>query len=618
MTTQEHPGLVNTALSSQCSYGILSTSTSSNSDKTTPQSPSSYVEEYWTLPTPSTLMTPHKDESDFIIPSPTSVNSDILTPESESERHHALTVETNASSSIPSKNHKTHLKLQLNSFQNSDTRNKNGSPISTSSGYLNSSFPSENQRLSMSSSILSSSSDRVRSKSQSSSFDNDVVETSKIVVDYDPATGNKTINKYMIIQEIGRGCHGKVKLCQDTETGMFYAIKIVEKFSRRRLGQRQNQSSSLDKIRKEIAILKKCHHEHVVRLYEVIDDPEAKKIYLVLEYVDGGEMKWRDEYDQPILSLDSSRQIFRDVVLGLEYLHHQGIIHRDIKPANLLRTKDGVVKISDFGVSYFSRNRNSQAFQPHLHVENGKSPSYHIMKDARSSSSLQSIDESGSGEIFPSFSTEVEESNELELAKTAGSPAFFAPELCYPGDEYLDSPTFDHQGSIIETPTSDKRISHGSRASISKPPITKAIDVWALGVTLYCLVFGRCPFMAETEYELFHLIPKKPLEFPSDVPIPDTLKDLLLRLLEKDPLQRITLEEAKRHPWVVEDLTDPEEWYQETNPGKYEPLEVTEEDVKKAVTFKDRIKKHMRKISTSISHVGASLGFRRRSKSGLE
>lgn len=73
------------------------------------------------------------------------------------------------------------------------------------------------------------------------------------------------------------------------------------------------------KIRREIAILQKCHHPNVVRLREVIDDPESRKIYMTLEYTASGEIEWRDDQDNPIMTIDKAREIFRDVVCGLDY-----------------------------------------------------------------------------------------------------------------------------------------------------------------------------------------------------------------------------------------------------------------------------------------------------------
>lgn len=105
---------------------------------------------------------------------------------------------------------------------------------------------------------------------------------------------------------------------------------------------------------------------------------------------------------------------------------------------------------------------------------------------------------------------------EKDLAETAGTPAFFAPELCYAGD------------------TNGKR-----------PLTSKAIDVWALGVTLYCFIFGQCPFLASTEFELFDTIPTQPLTFPPNQQIDEDLKDLFTKLLEKNPEKRITLNKVK-------------------------------------------------------------------------
>ncbi|KAF9349207.1 hypothetical protein BGX34_001975 [Mortierella sp. NVP85] len=150
----------------------------------------------------------------------------------------------------------------------------------------------------------------------------------------------------------------------------------------------------------------------------------------------------------------------------------------------------------------------------------------------------------------------------------------------------------------------------------SRPPITKAIDVWALGVTLYCFVYGRCPFIADTEFELFNIIPRRQPIFPDSVPgrdfVDPELKDLLARLLEKDVYKRITLKEVKEHPWVTVDLPDPVRWRIETDPGNYQRVHVTDEEVKSAVTIMDKIKNRIRKLSVSLSNFSLN---RRRSKS---
>lgn len=409
-----------------------------------------------------------------------------------------------------------------------------------------------------------------------------VKETSKVVKEYDPQTGNKMLNRYMIMADLGRGVHGKVKLARDTVTGQACAIKIVDKSVRRRYRMSQygrmsrsgfgnlspglgpagaanvigipgaSDQPHLDKIRREIAILKKCRHPNVVRLIEVIDDPEARKIYLVLELLDGGEVRWKQpDADLPLLSQQDTRRIFRDVVLGLDYLHYQGIVHRDIKPANLLMTADSrTVKITDFGVSHLRAPR---------HGANGtgpmtRQPSHHT---SSSDGSRGSAEEDEDDQRWAD--------DEAELAKTVGSPAFFAPELCYTGGLSGAGDTLNGWATTTRAsagPSSETRrpslsSQHGTTTAATtttttattRPPVTKAIDVWALGVTLYCLVYGRCPFMAETEWELFNVIPRKELEFPDDVQVPPSLKDLIGRLLTKDPTARITLADVKVRMW---------------------------------------------------------------------
>lgn len=204
--------------------------------------------------------------------------------------------------------------------------------------------------------------------------------------------------------------------------------------------------------------MKKCRHPHVVQLVEVIDDPQSDKMYLVLEYLPGGELKWRDERipnnPKSIYTKDEVRSIFRDLVAGVQYLHYQGIVHRDIKPANMLWTSDRRIKITDFGVSVFVSKKKA----------------------------------------------------DQELNKTAGSPAFLAPELCnIDDDESMQGSSSDNHLSIRSKPM---RMMLETKQV--PPPNGAAIDIWAMGVTLFCLLFGRVPFVGQSEYDLFQVISKQP------------------------------------------------------------------------------------------------------------
>ncbi|PNS14015.1 hypothetical protein CAC42_6528 [Sphaceloma murrayae] len=621
-------------------------------------------------------------------------------------------------------------------------------------------------------------------------------ETHVADIDVDPISGRKLINDYEIIDELGRGTHGKVKLGRSLTTGDFVAIKIVERFpKKRRLGRLGNAE---DKVKREVAILKKARHPHIVALLEVIDDPARRKVYIVLERVDMGEIPWRTQgskeiclvetrrYDReshgifddeeaekeddailglsklrrvkaararfkelrrahqtnevdpshwsmelapdvdedseldsasrsgsysdslsspeldriisrsseslhpsapsdllatvtpesnrhyasesntsgdelvgtmygafmdpnsppddssadlrierdqlprleeviteedakadlrgltrnlsldnlaqraadlldenihpdlmyvPCMTMTACRESFRDTLLGLQYLHYQGIIHRDIKPPNLLQTRDYRTKISDFGVSYLGR------------------PIADLEPDAESETD-HDFDEA------------------KELAKNVGTAAFYAPELCFTDTE-------DH------------------------PPIGKAIDVWALGVTLFCMIFARVPFV-DTEFVVMRRIAEEEVYIPNKrlrpvemkphsrssshnrqwgkysafrtvhtleyEEVPDDLIDLLKRLLTKDVRNRVSLDEVRFHPWVTADLPDRDHWLDTSNPAKQaegKKIEISREDLETSVvpiTIMDKIRSGLMKAVGSVG-LGRSSSTRRRNAS---
>lgn len=141
---------------------------------------------------------------------------------------------------------------------------------------------------------------------------------------------------------IGRGAFGKVKLAISTVDKRFYAVKIMTK---------QKKGSFLSEANKEEhAILRKLRHRNIVKHRDVLFDPSSDKIVLVVEYMARGVVLDSSKLEgvKP-LSEEGVREIMRDVVSGLLYLHSQRVVHRDIKPDNLLRAGDGTVKLGDFG-----------------------------------------------------------------------------------------------------------------------------------------------------------------------------------------------------------------------------------------------------------------------------
>ncbi|KAG6121988.1 hypothetical protein E4U14_000434 [Claviceps sp. LM454 group G7] len=312
------------------------------------------------------------------------------------------------------------------------------------------------------------------------------------------------INQYVIVEEIGRGSFGAVHRATD-QFGNEFAVK---EFSKARLRKRAQsnilrlgphassprrllprpgrapggplspqltglrageQNDALFLIREEIAIMKKLNHPNLVQLIEVLDDPEEDSLYMVMDMCKKGVImsvgldKCADPYSD-----ESCRYWFRDLVLGIEYLHAQGVIHRDIKPDNLLLSDDEVLKIADFGVS----------------------------------------------EMF-------DKSDSMRVSKSAGSPAFMPPELC------------------------------GKHQQVSG----KAADIWSMGVTLYCLKYGKIPFNRAGVLEIYEAVKSDAPVFPEGEDA--DFVDLMERILEKDPERRVTMPELREHPWVTRGGADP-------------------------------------------------------------
>jgi serine/threonine protein kinase len=301
-------------------------------------------------------------------------------------------------------------------------------------------------------------------------------------------------------------------------------------------------------LRREIAVMKKLRHKNIVALHEIIDDPDAEKLYLVMQYVDKGSLgKVLVTGDcMPRVEQRRLAGILSQVASGLKYLHDHRIVHRDIKPENILLDSSDQAFISDFGVSELLRRKSPPS--------DGRVPE------------LLNAETESVGETSVSVKPHV----------NVGTPLFMAPELirsqrCHDGRKW-----------------SDREYA--------------AVDVWALGVSMYALLMGRLPFRSQddiidhTAALNFSWIPLT-VEASSPpgacgccgahpCPVGVEWRTLLRRMLHRDPSCRPTADEVRRAAKAIRDA--PSE-AQRSAPlmrlgSAGGGVEVSEEDVRSAVS----------------------------------
>ena len=352
---------------------------------------------------------------------------------------------------------------------------------------------------------------------------------------------------YEIGEKLGEGSYAKVKLCRAVDQDLTFAVKIfkVSLLKRRRLWDSEVSGfkTAFDDVRREIAIMKRLAHENVMNMHDVIDDPNKNKLYMVMDYCPRGAIMETEKMPCEPIRMPDLRRWFTDTVIGLDYLHFQGVVHNDLKPDNILIAGDGRAVISDFGVSRVTPP--SAAPPPHptatlciprrAHPPTCRPPSRARCpaRDplARLPACLQ---------VHP---------NKSDVTIGApGTPTYTAPEVWGVGG---------YAGKIA--------------------------DVWSLGVTLHAMVFGTLPYMSFNQQELIAMV-TDPTEWhcdnascahPCDDP---ALLELLTGMMQKVPGARFSLEDVEKSPWAAAAIT-----MRHAAHGAWERIEVNEEELRRAV-----------------------------------
>ncbi|KAG2328007.1 hypothetical protein Bca4012_037047 [Brassica carinata] len=270
----------------------------------------------------------------------------------------------------------------------------------------------------------------------------------------------------------------------------------------------------------------KVHRARAEReILDLLDHPFLPALYasfqtkthicLITDYYPGGELfMLLDRQPRKVLKEDAVRFYAAQVVVALEYLHCQGIIYRDLKPENVLIQENGDISLTDFDLSCLTSCR------PQLLI-----PSIDEKKKKKSQQS-------------PVFMAEpMRASNSF-----VGTEEYIAPEI------------------------------------ITGAGHTSAVDWWALGILMYEMLYGYTPFRGKTRQKTFANVLQKDLKFPASIPASLQVKQLIFRLLQRDPKKRLgCLEganEVKNHSffkginWALIRCTTPPELETPLFPGE--------------------------------------------------
>ena len=322
----------------------------------------------------------------------------------------------------------------------------------------------------------------------------------------------KSNNKYKeddfeVISLSGKGAYGtvlKVKFKED-KSDKFYAIKVMD-------------IMALDRIKKlyqaylECDVLSQLESPYIVDILGAFD--EHRKICIVMEYLSKGDFSDFIRLNFP-LKPETIQFYSAEIVNFLEYMQSQKIVHRDLKPENIMMNSNWHLKVIDFSTArilgkYFDKKKMVFKIDSYYDISE--------TDDLKGNKVVINEDEDEDEDDLDNM----QERPERRGKTFVGTAEYVSPEVL--GDK----------------------------------PAGFGCDIWALGIMIYQMFYGKTPFKEKTNYLIFRKIEQLKIDFPPNVKIPEEAKDLINKILVRDPSQRLGAGEGgseydiahlKNHPY---------------------------------------------------------------------
>ncbi|MFH0902468.1 MAG: protein kinase [Pseudomonadota bacterium] len=373
-----------------------------------------------------------------------------------------------------------------------------------------------------------------------------------------PLTEGSVVDYFRIVRPIGCGGMGEVYLARDTKLGRKVALKVIHP---RYLGSREATTRFL----LEAKLTASLSHPHIVTIYAV-GEHEGRP-YLAMEYLEGQNLRQRLNQERP--ALKESLRIGLAVARALAEAHRNGVCHRDLKPENVLLARDGRLRVLDLGLARVlcdgttvltvseseipTLSPPNPTIAPDFAFASTPDPAFASTPDPALAStpdpdppgrrtgrvlarSEASVDRAGAApRIGLNMEAPTSSHDLLPRSRDYRPRARHQPVQAASGGESIRPSTMDASGSreVLGTPAylSPERW----RGDEGEQPA----DVWALGVMLFELLYGRRPYQESVPAELRQaVVDGPPLSIPVDKEIALELSELVASCLARAPAER--------------------------------------------------------------------------------